>query len=159
MQDAPDAVREWRQGEYTISTDRQWLNLDLVHGFISERSYWAQGIPRAVMERAIRHSLNFGVYRNDEQVGFARVITDYATHAYVCDLFIIEEYRGRGLSKWLMATMLAHPALQGLRRWFLLTRDAQGLYEQVGFTYHEGIERTYMEIRDLDVYKRPANGL
>lgn len=154
MDDAPDAVREWHNGEYTISTDRQRLNLNVIHGFISERSYWAQGIPRAVMGRAIRHSLNFGVYRGNEQVGFARVITDYATHAYLCDVFISEEYRGRGLSKWLVATMLAHPALQGLRRWFLLTRDAQELYRQFGFSESPDIVRKYMEIRDPDVYQK-----
>ena len=80
------------------------------------------------------------------------------TEIVMTDVFVVQEYRGRGLSKWLMQVMLTHPALQGLRRWFLLTKDAQGLYEQVGFTYSEGIEHSYMEIRDADVYKRPANG-
>jgi len=154
MDDAPDTVREWQQGEYTISTDRQRLNLDVIHGFISERSYWAQGIPRAVMGRAIQHSLNFGLYRDNEQVGYARVITDYATHAYLCDVFISEEYRGRGLSKWLVQVMLTHPALQGLRRWFLLTRDAQELYRQFGFSESPDVARKYMEISNPDVYKR-----
>ncbi len=149
---APTDVMEWHNGEYTISTDPARLDVDVIHTFLSERSYWAQGISREIVERGIAYSLNFGVYHGDKQIGGARVITDYATHAYVCDVFISEEYRGLGLSKWLMQVMLTHPALQGLRRWFLLTKDAQGLYEQVGFTYREGIERTYMEIRDADVY-------
>jgi N-acetylglutamate synthase-like GNAT family acetyltransferase len=155
-------AEQWRQGEYTISTDAQRLDIDVIHSFLSQRSYWAEGIPREIVERGIKHSLNFGLYHGEKQVGFARVITDYATHAYLCDVFVVEEERGRGLSKWLMQVMLQHPALQGLRRWFLLTKDAQGLYEQVGFTYREGIETSYMEIRDADVYKRsvllPAGG-
>lgn len=157
--DTPTDIMEWHDGEYTISTDTARLDVGVIHAFLSEGSYWAQGISRALVERGIAHSLNFGIYHRERQVGGARVITDYATHAYLCDVFVVQEYRGRGLSKWLMQVMLTHPALQGLRRWFLLTKDAQGLYEQVGFTYSEGIERSYMEIRDADVYKRPANGL
>ncbi len=149
-----DSPLEWQQGEYTISTDHARLDIDTIHAFLSESTYWAKGIPRAVVERGIEHSLNFGLYHGDRQVGGARIITDYATHAYICDVFVIEQYRGRGLSKWLVATMLAHPALQGLRRWFLLTRDAQGLYRQFGFTHPAGIENSYMEIRDQEVYQR-----
>lgn len=151
MQDAP---LEWQQGEYRISTDPARLDVDIIHTFLSQHSYWAEGIPRAIVERGIKHSLNFGIYHAGKQVGGARVITDYATHAYICDVFVVEGERGRGLSKWLMTVMLQHPDLQGLRRWFLLTKDAQGLYAQVGFSYREGIEKTYMEIRDPDVYKR-----
>lgn len=149
-----DAALEWQQDEYTISTDRALLDIDVIYAFLSQDSYWAANIPREIVERGIKHSLNFGIYHDGKQVGGARVITDYATHAYICDVFVTAEYRGRGLSKWLMTVMLQHPDLQGLRRWFLLTRDAQGLYAQVGFTHREGIAEHYMEICDPDVYKR-----
>jgi GNAT superfamily N-acetyltransferase len=127
------AVREWRRGEYLISTDPARLDLELVHDFLSRESYWARGMPFEVMRRSIEHSLPFGLYRESGQVGFARAVTDYAVFAYVGDVFVLPAHRGRGLSKWLMETMLAHPDLQRLRRWNLATRDAHGLYRRFGF--------------------------
>ncbi len=126
---------------YTISDDPARLDLDVIHGFLAGESYWAPGIPRETVARSIRHSLCFGVYHQDlgaggaaAQVGFARVISDRATYAYLADVFILSAHRGRGLSKRLLATILAHPELQGLRRWALATGDAHGLYRQFGFT-------------------------
>jgi GNAT superfamily N-acetyltransferase len=143
---------EWRRGEFTVSDDRWRVDRDVVHRFLSE-SYWARGISRETVERAIRHSLCFGVYHRDLQVGFARMITDQATYAYLADVFVVEPYRGRGLSKWMMECVLAHPGLQGLRRLTLATRDAHGLYARFGF----GAPRNptaWMEIHDPDVYVR-----
>jgi GNAT superfamily N-acetyltransferase len=125
---------EWQRGEYTISTDAARLDVGLIHDFLSRESYWGQGRSRALVERSIANSLVFGVYRAQWQVGFARVISDYATFAYLADVFVVPAERGRGLSKWLLQTLLAHPDLQGLRRWLLATRDAHGLYQQYGFT-------------------------
>ena len=142
----------WERDEYTISTERNRLDVDVIHGFLVH-SYWAAGIPRAMVERSIEHSLPFGVYHGTRQVGFARVITDYTTFAYIGDVFIIEEYRGRGLSRWLMEVVVNHPELQGLRRWLLFTRDAHGLYEKVGFTPSRTPERL-MERYFSDVYQR-----
>lgn len=139
---------------YTISTDPTRLDRALVHRWLAEKSYWAEGIPRDVVEKAIAGSLNFGIYHEAEgQVGFARVITDRATFAYLADVFVLEAHRGQGLSKRLMATILAHPELQGLRRWLLATRDAQGLYEQFGFTLPKVANRL-MERTDADIYRR-----
>jgi GNAT superfamily N-acetyltransferase len=125
------------RGDYTISTDPARLDLDVIHGYIA-RSYWAAGRPRALMARALRHSLNFGVYYhgkdNAPQVGLARVITDYATYAYFCDVFILEEHQGQGLGKWLIEIVTSYPPLQTVRRWMLATRDAHGLYSQFSFT-------------------------
>jgi GNAT superfamily N-acetyltransferase len=143
-------AEEWRQGEYLISTDRSKLDLAMVHGFLTT-SYWAPGIPLDIVKKSIEHSLNFGVYRGEQQVGFARVITDYATFAYIGDVFILEEFRGRGLSKWLTQVIADHPELQGLRRWLLLTRDAYGLYEKTGFVRPKTPER-YMEKYFADAY-------
>ena len=126
-------IREHRQGEFVISTDRRRVSLDNVHAFLTS-SYWAKGIPRGTVQRSIENSLCFGIYRGDDQVGFARVISDFATYAYLADVYVLEAYRGRGLSKWLMECIVSHPALQGLRRWTLATRDAHGLYGKFGFT-------------------------
>ena len=136
----------------TISTDPTRLDLDVIHGFL-KTAYWCEGLPREVSERAIRHSLCFGLYDAGRQVGFARVITDRATYAYLADVFVLESHRGRGLSKRLMQAIVAHPDLQGLRRWSLLTRDAHGLYAQFGFRQLSQPER-HMERFDPDVYKR-----
>jgi N-acetylglutamate synthase-like GNAT family acetyltransferase len=141
-------------GRFLISTDRSKLDVDVIHGFLT-RSYWAEGIPRATVERSIENSLCFGVYDNSSQIGFARVISDFATYAYVADVFILEPYRERGLGKELMASIMAHPELQGLRRWSLGTRDAQGLYAQFGFKPVVNTRsRMVMEIVDPEIYSR-----
>ncbi len=120
--------------DYTVSDDPARLDLDAVHGYLSAQSYWAQGMHRATLERAVAGSLCFGVYDGKgAQVGFARVVTDRATFAWLADVFVLSAHRGRGLSKRLLAAMLAHPDLQGLRRFLLATRDAHGLYRQFGF--------------------------
>lgn len=139
-------------GRFLISTDRAKLDLDVIHNFLT-RSYWAAGIPRATVARSIENSLCFGVYDNSNQIGFARVISDFATYAYLADVFILEPYRERGLGKELMASIMAHPQLQGLRRWSLATRDAHGLYAQFGFTALENPSRS-MEIVDWELYSR-----
>ena len=153
--DNSDPFEQERDG-CLISTDPTRLNLDVVHGFLS-RAYWSKNIPRSIVERAVRNSLCFGVYAGGQQVGFARVITDRATFAYIADVFILETHRGRGFSKFMMRAIKAHPDLQGLRRWSLATRDAHGLYSQFGFTPLKMPER-HMEILDLGIYKtaRPA---
>jgi N-acetylglutamate synthase-like GNAT family acetyltransferase len=141
-------------GRFLISTDRSKLDVDVIHGFLA-RSYWAEGIPRQTVMRSIDNSLCFGVYDNARQIGFARVISDFATYAYVADVFILEPYRERGLGKELMASIMAHPDLQGLRRWSLGTRDAQGLYAQFGFKPVVNTRaRTVMEIVDPEIYSR-----
>jgi N-acetylglutamate synthase-like GNAT family acetyltransferase len=137
---------------FTISTEKEKLDIDLIHSFLN-RTYWAEGISKETIRRSIEGSLCFGVFENDKQVGFARMITDKATFAYLADVFIIEEYRGRGLSKWLMAIIMTHPDLQGLRRMILATKDAHGLYKQFGFTPLINVDR-WMHILDPDVYKR-----
>ena len=141
-------------GRFLISTDRSKLDLDVIYTFLT-RSYWAAGIPRATVARSIENSLCFGVYDNSNQIGFARVISDFATYAYIADVFILEQYRERGLGKELMASIMAHPELQGLRRWSLGTRDAQGLYAQFGFEPVVNTRaRTMMEIVDAELYLR-----
>jgi len=148
---APETVLEYRKGEFLISTDRARLDLAVIHGFLTN-CYWAKGISREVVARSIEHSLCFGIYDGSgAQVGFARVVSDYATVAYLGDVFVLESHRGRGLSKWLMECIIQHPALQNLRRWILLTRDAHGLYSQFGFTPIETPER-YMELHRPNVY-------
>jgi GNAT superfamily N-acetyltransferase len=138
--------------DYLVSSDPTLLDLTVIHGYLA-RSYWASGIPRSVVERAVANSLCFGAYQNGrEQVGFARVVTDRATFAYLADVFVLEEHRGRGLSKRLMQAMRDHADLRGLRRFMLATRDAHGLYAQYGFAPLANPTRL-MEILDLDVYK------
>lgn len=135
-----------------VTTDPARLDVDFIHGYLV-RSYWSEGIPREIVERGIANSLCFGVYEGDNQVGFARIISDFATFAYLADVLIIESHRGRGLSKFLMECIVKHPELQGLRRWVLGTRDAHGLYEQYGFKPLAKPDR-FMEIHDPEVYKR-----
>ncbi len=125
---------EWQNGEFSISTERTRLQIDRIHKFLSEESYWAKERTREQTERAIKNSLSFGVYKDENQIGFARVVTDYATFAYLGDVYILEEFRGRGLSKWLMEVIINHPELQNFRRWILATKDAHALYEKSGFT-------------------------
>ena len=124
---------ERQNGEFTISTDRSRLQLDVIQAFMSEESYWAKSRTLEQTRTAIENSICFGVYEGERQIGFARVVSDQATFAYHGDVFILNEFRGRGLSKWLMETIVSHPDLQGLRRWLLATRDAHGLYSQFGF--------------------------
>lgn len=143
-------VLEWRNGAYTISTDRSRLDLELIHRFLSREFWDTEGIPRSVVERSIEHSLCFGVYDGERQVGFARAVTDRATFAFISDDFVVESHRGRGLATWLMQCILAHPDLRGLRRILLVTRDPR-LYLKAGFTplKEPGI---YMEICDPEAY-------
>lgn len=122
-----------RRGDFLISTDRALLDRSLIHDFLANRSYWAAGRPRDVVERSLENSLCFGLYECGRQVGLARVVTDRSTFAWLCDVFVLEEYRGRGLAKWLIECVVAHPELRGLRRLLLGTRDAHGLYERYGF--------------------------
>jgi GNAT superfamily N-acetyltransferase len=162
-------VEEQRRGEFLISTNPARLDLDVIYEFLTN-CYWAKGIPREVVARSIEHSLCFGIYDESQakspplakdagdgtpasaQVGFARIVSDFATIAYLGDVFVLESYRGRGLSKWMMEYIVQHPALQNLRRWILLTRDAHGLYKQVGFTPVAAPE-LYMERHRPDVYE------
>jgi GNAT superfamily N-acetyltransferase len=137
--------------EYTISTDKTKLNLDVIHRFLSQQAYWCLNIPLDIVRRSIDNSLCFGVYQAENQVGFARVITDFATFGYLADVFILPEHRGRGLSKQLMAFIMAYPPLQGLRRLMLVTQDAHGLYEQFGFKPIENPENT-MFIKAFTAY-------
>ncbi len=147
-------VHEWQHGAYVVSTDKDRLDLNVVHGFLTT-AYWSPGIPLAVVERAIDHSLVFGLYEEASQIGFARVVTDQATFAYVCDVFVLEAYRGRGLGTWLMESIMAHPDLQGLRQWILATRDAHGLYRKVGFTPLQHPERL-MHLANPDIYRQQS---
>ena len=119
---------------FIISTDKSLLDFDIIYNYLSNDSYWAKGIPRERLSRAMENSVCFGIYKENEQAGFARVVTDGATFAYICDVFVLPGYRGLGLSKWLIQTIVEHPGLQGLRRWSLATADAHGLYSQFGFT-------------------------
>jgi GNAT superfamily N-acetyltransferase len=124
---------QWTRDGLTISDDRSRLDRDAIHEFL-RGSYWARGIPRELVDRSIDNSLCFGLYDGDRLVGFARVITDNATFAYLSDVFVLESHRGRGLGTWFMESVLSHPDLQNLRRWMLATADAHGLYRRVGFT-------------------------
>ena len=147
-----EKAREYRKGKFIVSTNRELIDLDVVHGFLTE-CYWAKGIARDVVGRSIENSLCFGVYAEGKQVGFARVISDYATYAYIGDVFVLESFRGCGLGKWLMECIMQHPRLQGLRRWSLITSDAHGLYAKFGF---EPLKKpqNYMELHRPDVYTR-----
>ena len=136
---------------YEVSTDKARLDIDLIHKFLSEESYWAKNIPRPVVERSIANALCFGAYDGPEQVGFTRVVTDYAVFAYIGDVFVLPAHRGRGVSKMIMQAIRDHPDLQGLRRWHLLTRDAHALYRQFGFRDIENPAR-HMEIFVKDAY-------
>lgn len=124
---------ETTRADLTISTDPALLDIETIHRFLSEEAYWAKGRPAPVVAKAIRNSLNFGLYRQRQQIGFARVVSDFATFAWLSDVFILPEHRAQGLGKWLVQSIQSHPELQGLRRWILSTADAHGLYRQFGF--------------------------
>jgi GNAT superfamily N-acetyltransferase len=126
-------VHEWRRGAYLLTTDKVRLDLEAIHTFL-RTSYWAVGISADIVIRSVENSLAFGLFEGDQQVGFAKVVTDYATFAYLADVFVLEPHRGRGLGKWMMDVVFSHPELQGLRRWMLATRDAHDLYRRHGFT-------------------------
>jgi GNAT superfamily N-acetyltransferase len=159
-------IAESRRGEFLISTDPRRLDLDAIHQFLTN-SYWAKGIPREVVARSIAHSLCFGIYDEGRgqlplpasearcgapQVGFARVISDFATFAYLGDVFVLDRYRGRGLGTWMMESIVDHPRLEGLRRWILVTRDAHGLYSKFGFRPVKA-PASYMERHRADIYQ------
>ena len=145
---------DFYKDNYHISTDKEKLDIPFIHRFLSH-SYWAENIPFDTVKRSIDGSINFGVYNGNQQVGFARVITDYASFGYLADVFIDENYRGLGLSKWLMQTIMGHPQLQGFRSWQLATKDAHGLYAQFGFKPLENPERI-MRIVVPDIYKKSS---
>lgn len=135
----------------TITTDKSRLNIPLIHKYLSEESYWAKNIPLEIVKGAIDNSMCFGVYDGEQQLGFARIITDYTTFAYLADVFILKEYRGKGYSKQLVKYILTHPSLQGLRRWMLGTYDAHELYRKYGFNDLANPSR-FMEIANSAVY-------
>lgn len=140
--------------EYSISTDPAKLNVETIYNYISYESYWGKDRPFEVVKRSIENSLPFGIYHKDEMVGFARVVTDYATFAWIADVFILSGHRGKGLSKWVMKTILSHPQLQGFRRWILATKDAHELYRKFGFRELSKPER-WMERPDPDMKEYP----
>ncbi len=147
---------ESRHGDYLISDDPARLDVTAIHVYLT-RSYWAEGIPRDFVEHSLAHSLCLGIYANDgEQVGLVRVVTDYATFAYLCDVYVLEQHRGHGLAKAALRAFETHPRLQNLRRLYLVTQDAQGLYAQFGFKVVEQPER-HMEKRDAALYRRSAS--
>jgi len=142
----------YQKGDFAVYTDPAKLNVAAIHGYLS-RAYWSEGIPRDIVEKAIANSLCFGLIRDSDQIGFARVVTDRATYAYLCDVYVLEEFRGKGLGVWLMECVMSHPDLQGLRRFTLATRDAHGLYKKFGFAELKKPE-SLMEIVHHDIYLR-----
>lgn len=150
----PEAIIEERNGGFLISNDKEKLDIETIFNYLSKESYWSKHIPMRIVKKSIENSMCFGIYdttNKNRQIGFARVMGDQATYAYLADVFILTEYRGKGLSKWLMKFILAHPDLQGLRKFGLATLDAHGLYEQFGFKPLDKPERQ-MEIRNNSVY-------
>jgi len=144
---------DYKRGEFDISTEKSRLDVEMIRRFL-DSSYWAAGRSVETIQRSIDNSIPFGVYKGSEQVGFARVITDYATFAWVADVFILESFQGQGLGKWLMEVIIAHPELQGFRRWVLATKDAHELYRRFGFTELKRPER-WMERHDPNTEERP----
>ena len=150
-------MRSWKKDGYEISTDKKKLDIPFIHRYLSTASYWAKNIPIEIVEKSIEGSICFGLYDLQpgipagKQVGFARMVTDSATFGYLADVFIIEEHRNKGLSKWLMEVVMGYPDFKGIRRWMLATRDAHGLYKQFGFTAPDKPERL-MQIVKTDPY-------
>lgn len=144
-------MNEELASNFSISTDKSQLDLEMIDNFL-KTSYWAKDVPKSIVEKSIAHSLCFGVYDKEQQIGFARVVSDYATFAYLADVFILESYRGQGLGKWLIQSILTHSELQNLRKFLLGTWDAHELYRQFGFNSLNRPER-YMEIVNLNVYQ------
>lgn len=147
--------QEYFNGPFHISTNPAKLQLNVIHKYLAQESYWAQNIPEAIVVKASQNSLNFGLYQNEEQIGYARVISDFATFAYLCDVFVLPEHQGQGLSKWMMQSVLAHPDLQGLRRMMLMTKDAHGLYAQFNFTPLADASKC-MEMTKPGIYKNKS---
>ena len=145
-------IVEYQKDNYTLSTDKGRLDIDVIHQFLANESYWSKDIPLSVVQVAINNSLCFGLYVDNKQIGFARVISDQITFAFLADVFILKGYRGRGLSKWLLECIMGYPELLGLRRWMLATRDAHGLYEKFGFKPLAHPERL-MEIHNPHIYQ------
>jgi GNAT superfamily N-acetyltransferase len=145
---------EWLRGDYIISTDQARLDLNLIQDFLSSSSYWATGRSLETVRRSIEYSLSFGLYMGKRQIGFARVVTDYATFAWLDDVFILDSFREEGLGKWLVEVIVAHPELQGFRRWTLTTKDAHELYRKFGFTELKHPER-WMEKGDPNIQETP----
>ena len=146
----------WRRGEYTISTDRSRLDIDVIHEFLTN-CYWSPGIPREIVQRGIANAECFGIFhRERQQVGFARAVTDYTTFAWLADVFVVEAHRRKGLSKWLMECILSHPQLQGFRRWVLATRDAHALYARFEFKPLNDATR-WMEKWTPDIYRQRSS--
>ena len=143
---------EWANEDFSITTDKSKIDISYVHRILSN-SYWSENIPFAIVQRSITGSLCFALFFQQKQIGFARVISDEATFAYLADVFIDPDFQGKGLSKWLIKTIMDYPSLQGLRRILLATRDAHGLYRQFGFTPLSSPER-WMQVHNPDVYKR-----
>ena len=146
-------AEEWSKGEYVISTDRVRLDIGLVHEYLSASSYWATGRPLEVVRSSIENSLPFGVFKGDAQIGFARVVTDYATFAWLADVFVLPPFQGQGIGKWLIGVIVGHPGLQGLRRWILATKDAHRLYAKSGFTELHAPERFMERFVDRPDYR------
>ena len=147
---------EWKQNNLIVTTDPARQDVDAIHSFLT-RAYWCENIPRDIVARGVRNSLCFGLFDGAAQVGLARVVTDYATYAYLCDVYVLESHRGSGLGKWLIECVMAHPQLQGLRRFNLATRDAHELYKQFGFQPLRQPE-VHMEKHKPDIYKTSAAG-
>lgn len=144
-------IYEAVKNEFIISTDKLKLDVGLIHNYLANESYWAKNIPLGIVKKSITGSFCFGLYHNRVQIGFARVVTDHATFAYLADVFILDGYRGKGLGKWLIEEIMNHADLQGLRRWLLATRDAHGLYAQFGFMPLDKPERI-MGLKPFEVY-------
>jgi GNAT superfamily N-acetyltransferase len=152
---SPSDAYEVRRDGFTISTDRARLDRDAVYRYLSGESYWASGLARGIFERAVDGSLPFGLYTEDgTQIGYARVVSDGATFAWLSDVYVLTEHRGQGLGRWLVASVMAHPSLQGLRRWMLSTRDAHGIYREFGFGPVD--PASLMQRVDLKAHKRES---
>ena len=145
----------WYKANFIISDEKEKLDAEYIHNYLSNKSYWAENIPLETVKKSIDGSICFGMYENEKQIGFARVVTDKATFGYLADVFIDENYRAQGLSKWLMEIIMAYPELQGLRRWMLGTRDAHSLYEKFGFEPLENPKRV-MHKYNVDVHKKAS---
>ena len=143
------------QNGYLISDNRNRLQVPVIHRFLCNEAYWSPGIPLHIVEKAIAHSFCIGVYHGEAQVAFARVVTDYATYGWLCDVFVLNEHRGRGISKWMMEFIMNHPDVQGFRSWFLGTKDAHGLYTQFGFRPLDDPSR-FLAIRKPGIYQNPG---